>query len=155
MTMTPLIRRMVQADLPGVLAVASSAFVGYAHAEAQRDFSEMFTAAASRPFFHIAEIDGAVVGIAGYGESRLTYRVYELFWVGVLKEHRGKGVGKMLVSQCLSDLAAVADQVILVTCKREYFKKQGFTVVGPLPTTEGPTDILMNKDMRLAKTASR
>ncbi len=108
----------------------------------------MFGAAAWRPFFYIAESGGNVVGVSGYGASWLAYGVYELFWVGVRKEHQGKGVGKKLVSRCLSDLATIADQVILVTEKPEFFIKNGnFTKMGPLPTKKGPKDVLMCKDM--------
>jgi hypothetical protein len=85
---------MVQADLPGVLAVASNAFDRDHAQRGQREFNEMFAAAALRPFFYIAEIDGTVVGLAGYGESRLAYGVYELYWVGVQRNIATKASAK-------------------------------------------------------------
>jgi ribosomal protein S18 acetylase RimI-like enzyme len=142
---------MTQVDLPGVLAVASS---GFGRADAQRaqpDFNDMFSPAGWRPFFYVAENHGnrRIVGLAGYAVSWLNYGVYELFWVGVLEEFRGMGAGKALVSQCLSDLAAIADQVILATDIPDFYAKNWkFAIMGSLPTTLGSKDVLMVKDMR-------
>jgi N-acetylglutamate synthase-like GNAT family acetyltransferase len=146
-----MIRAMAQTDLPAVLAVAANAFDRDHAQRAQPEFNEMFGAAALRPFFYIAETGGKIVGVSGYGTSWLAYGVYELFWelfwVGVLKENRGRHLGKALVERCLSDLVTVADQVILVTSECEFFKKCGFTVLGPLPTKKGSKDVLMFKQM--------
>ncbi len=141
------IRPMVQSDLPGVLAVVSDAFDRDHAQRGHPEFNEMFGATAWRPFFYVAETRGNVVGVSGYRASWLAYGVYELFWVGVLKGHEGKGVGKKLVSRCLSDLATVAAQVILVTEKPEFFKKNGFKCMGRLPTKNGSKDVLMFKSM--------
>ena len=142
-----MIRAMAQADLPAVLAIASNAFDRDHAQRAQPEFNEMFSSAALRPFFYVAEVGGKTVGVAGYGASWLAYGVYELFWVGVLKENRKQQLGRKLVERCLADMATVADQVILVTSECEFFKKCGFTVLGPLPTEKGPKDVLMFKDV--------
>lgn len=138
------IRPMTQEDLPAVLAVVVSGW-GKAHAQAaQPDFSEMFGAAAWKPFFNVAEVDGRVVGMAGYGVSWLNYGVYDLFWIGVHTSQRGKGIGKMLVEACLFEMKTLADQVILATDIPEFYEKNfGFTVMGGMSTTQGPEDVLM------------
>jgi ribosomal protein S18 acetylase RimI-like enzyme len=142
---------MTQADLPSVLAVASSGF-GRADAQmAQPDFNDMFSPASWRPFFYVATNrgDGRIIGVAGYAVSWLSYGVYELFWVGVLKEFQGMGTGKALVSQCLADLATIADQVILATDIPEFYAKNWkFATVRSLPTSLGSKDVIMIKDMR-------
>jgi hypothetical protein len=64
-----MIRAMAQADLPAVLAIASNAFDRDHAQRAQPEFNEMFSSAALRPFFYVAEVGGKVVGVAGYGEA--------------------------------------------------------------------------------------
>jgi predicted N-acetyltransferase YhbS len=140
-----IIRAMVPVDLPNVLSVASNAFDRDHAQRAQPEFNEMFGGSPLRPFFYVAEFDCKVVGLAGYGPSWLAYGVYELFWVAVREENRKQRVGKALVERCLSDLAPFADQVILVTSKREFFEKCGFAVLGPLPTDKGREDVLMKR----------
>lgn len=142
------IRAMAPIDLPAVLAVASDAFDRDHAQRAQSEFNEMFGGAALRPFFYVAEAQGRVIGIAGYGASWLAYGVYELFWIAVRRENRKQELGKKLVERCLADLATVADQVILVTSACDFFKKCGFTVLGSLPTEKGPKDVLMVRDLR-------
>jgi|BarGraIncu00222A_1022003.scaffolds.fasta_scaffold101652_1 GNAT superfamily N-acetyltransferase len=145
---------MAQGDLPGVLAVASSGFSRADAQMAQPDFNQMFSPAAWRPFFYVAVSQGdeRIIGVTGYAVSWLNYSVYDLFWVGVLKEFQKKGIGKALVEQCLSDLATIADQVILATDIPKFYEKNWkFAIMGSLPTIQGPNDVLMVKDMRPAR----
>ena len=121
------IRAMVPSDIPGVLALVSDVFGPDYAQRAQPEFNETFGSALQRPFYYVAEIEGKIAGLSGYGASWLNYGIYEIFWVGVLNANRGRGVGKTLIKRCLCDLATVADHVILVTDKCEFFKKCGFT----------------------------
>jgi hypothetical protein len=55
---------------------------------------------------------------------------------------------EMFGSAALRPFFYVAEsRTILVTSEYEFFKKCGFTVLGPLPTEKGPKDVLMFKDV--------
>ena len=44
----------------------------------------------------IAEDDGEVAGYICYGETPCTVGTWDIYWIAVSREKRGKGIGKML-----------------------------------------------------------
>ncbi len=142
------IRAMRPDDLPDVLAIAASGWGKLYGQLAQPDFSDMFSPAAWRPFFYVAEVSDHVVGMVGFATSYLNYGVYSLCWLGVHKAFRGRGYGKALFEAALSALRPIADQAMLTTDIPAFYEKHwGFRVVCPFPTTQGPEDVLMTKKL--------
>lgn len=138
-----MIRPMQQSDIPACLAVAAEGWSKQTAQMAQPDFSDAFSNAAWRPFFFVAEIDGEVVGTACYVVSWLCYGVYNLAWVAVKKDFRGRGLGIALVDRCLDDLRPIADAVMLATNIPNFYRRWGFRPSDNLHTTENLGEHIM------------
>lgn len=138
-----MIRPMQQSDIPACLAVAAEGWDKKTAQMAQPDFSDAFSSAAWRPIFYVAEIDGKVIGTACYVVSWLCYGVYNLAWVAVKRDFRGRGIGAALVQRCLDDLHPIADVVMLATNVPEFYRPFGFRHSDNLHTTENLGEHIM------------
>lgn len=138
-----IIRPMRPDDIPGGLAVAAEGWNKYTAQVAQPDFSDAFSNAAWKPFFYVAQVEGAIVGTACHVVSWLCYGVHNLAWVAVRKAHRGHGIGVALVDRCLDDLRPVADAVMLATNVPDFYRRWGFRRSDGLKTTENLGEHIM------------
>lgn len=138
-----LIRAMQQSDIPACLAVAAEGWDRRTAQSAQPDFSDAFSNAAWKPVFYVAELNGEVIGTACHVVSWLCYGVYNLAWVAVKKDYRGRGIGKALVQRCLDDLAPYADVLMLATNVPDFYKPFGFRHSDSLKTTENLGEYIM------------
>jgi predicted N-acetyltransferase YhbS len=138
-----IIRVMQQSDIPAALGVVADAWGKKTAQMAQPDFSDAFASSAWKPIFYVAEIDGFVVGTACYVVSWLCYGVYNLAWVAVQKEFRGRGIGRSLVERCLADLSPIADEIMLATNVPDFYRPMGFVRFGGLKTTENLGEHIM------------
>lgn len=145
------IRPMVAADIPSVLAITAECWNRFTAQLAQPDFESMFSGAVWKPFFYVAVSDGAVIGMAGYGVSWLSYGIYNMFWHGVTPSARNRGVGMSLVQRRLDDLAPIADVVMIATKIPDYYSKHfGFRTVALVQTAENYGDNIMLLDRKTA-----
>lgn len=59
---------------------------------------------ASGYFFDLAERGGRVAGYSCYGPIACTQASYDLFWIGVHQEQRGRGLGRLLLGRAEKDI---------------------------------------------------
>lgn len=137
------IRPMQQSDIPACLAVTAEGWDRRTAQAAQPDFSEAFSSSAWRPIFYVAEVEGVVVGTACHVVSWLCYGVYNLAWVAVRKDFRGRGFGKALVQRCLDDLSPFADAIMLATNVPDFYRPFGFRRSDGIKTTENLGEHIM------------
>lgn len=101
-------------------------------AVSRKEFEAMFTEGVLKPSYIVAEQEKRIVGVAGYVQSWMDYRVYQMFWVNVLPELRGQGIGTSLIERVIQDVKSQegADRkasTILITATRpDYFERFGF-----------------------------
>lgn len=137
-------RPMTQSDVPDCMRLAAKVWDRLTGQVSQPEFMEMFTASAWRPFFYVAEDRGRLVGMAGWNTSWLTYGIYNLFWVAVIRDRRKEGIGKALVDRCLGDLEPLADAIMLMTGIPGFYEKNwGFKTLCNIKNAENYSDVLM------------
>jgi len=97
------------------------------------EIAEMFGSSRWRPHYFVAEIDGKIVGYAGFKTAWILWNVKELVWVNVLPEYQGFGVGSALTEHRLKKLREDETALaLLMTKRRSFFKKFGFVEAADL-----------------------
>lgn len=116
------IRRTEESDIPALTHIVSRNYgIGYAE-QFNREIAMSFSSYFFRPWFYTATDQFRAVGCAGYGPALIDFSA-ALFWVNVHPDHQRRGIGKMLVQQCIDDLKAHARIVILNTDIPEFYEK--------------------------------
>lgn len=101
---------------------------------AAREILATFTNTVIPPNYLVAEEKGTMLGFCGYIQSWMDYGVYQIYWVNVLPEEQGKGIGTALVNAAVKKIKAIRGNnkatMILLTAKGKnvvfYKKKFGF-----------------------------
>lgn len=96
---------------------------------------------ASGYFFILAEEDGEPVAFACYGMAPCTIDSYDLYWIAVHEQQKGKGYGKELMRLVEKDVAARKGKKIWIETSgrplyaptREFYLRQGCDLVAELP----------------------
>ncbi len=110
---------------------------GYKYeSNATREIKEMFGAGVSRPVYYVAEEKSQILGFAGYTQSWMDYHIYEIFWVNVMPERQGQGIGRSLITKIIKEIKNKKNaHLILLTANGNkklpnYYKKYfGFKTV--------------------------
>ena len=120
---------IARANWPGDKSVAANI-----HAEL-RDPSINYCVALAR---------GRVVGFAGWRKSGIDYHVAELTWCNVLKEFRGRGIGRLLTDFRIADIRAAGLTTVLCgTTSPNIYRSYGFKSLGKFELAHGRTDLMV------------
>jgi len=94
------------------------------------EFDEMFKSGSKwPPHYYVAEVDGQVVGCGGLKSAWLMTNTYELIWVNVHKDFKGRGIGKALTERRLKHIRDLDGRLVLLMTKSPFFFKPfGFYV---------------------------
>jgi len=89
----------------------------------------------------IAAEDGAVRGFACYGQESLTKHTWDLFWICLHADARGRGFGRMLIGEAVHQAAAAGGKVMVIytSSSAAYAPaRKLYTAAGFTPTSEVP-----------------
>lgn len=151
------IRAMKSEDRAAVIALLQNSepwsWLGYQAGEWDKYFAPIPQGRDS----YVAELDGAVAGIAVLRQKFLLGDYLEL--LGVAEWTRGKGLGGQLLKHIESVVFARANNVFACVSDfniqgRAFYKKHGYQEIGPLPNllVPGSAEILLRKTMGPART---
>lgn len=121
-----LIRRLKKDDVPDCLYIVQC---NWGHASARLcdcELSQSFGSGIWQPVYYVAEEDGYLVGLAGYGVSWLNYGVYDISRLDVDSSYRKQGIGRALMNRCIDDIRNVGSLIMLSTTIPEYYQRFGF-----------------------------
>jgi GNAT superfamily N-acetyltransferase len=110
--------------------------------------------------FLFAEDGGRPVGFACFGPIPLTQESYDLYWIVVAGDHRGKGLGTELLEQAEEAIAAFGGTRVYIETSarpqyaptRQFYLARGYVLVAQLQDFYAPGD---GKDMYLKVLARR
>ena len=96
----------------------------------------------------IAEDEGEVAGDVGYGEKPCTVGTWDIYWIAVSGEKRGKGIGKMLsdtaetaIKEAKGRLAFIeTSSTPLYENTRRFYLGRGYEQVARIPDFYMPGD---------------
>ncbi len=90
----------------------------------EKELRSMFSTAAVRPVYWVAEKEAGIAGFAGYTQSWMDYGVYQIFWVNVHPQFQGQGIGKTLVKKLIEEIKLTATRPNAVYYSQHFgFKK--------------------------------
>ncbi len=106
--------------------------------------------------FIMADIDGNSVAFACYGKTPCTAHSFDLYWIAVHENLKGKGIGRLLLSLVEKEIAELGGKNIWVETSsrplyeptRMFYIKTGYKLVSELPDFYGEND---NKNIFLKK----
>jgi GNAT superfamily N-acetyltransferase len=105
-------------------------------------------AAASGYHFLFAELAGRVIGYACYGPIPCTVSSYNLYWIAVLPEFQGKGLGKTLMREAERRVGEMGGTRIYIDTSykaqyedtRAFYESLGYSLGCLLPGFYAPGD---------------
>jgi ribosomal protein S18 acetylase RimI-like enzyme len=73
--------------------------------------------------FNFLEIEGKTVSYCCYGEIPVTIKNFDLYWIAVDNNYRGKGIGHLLMEKTEADIRALGGRGIYIeTSNKEMYK---------------------------------
>lgn len=89
-----------------------------------------------QPVYFVAVIDKTIIGVLGICDSFMDTRVYEIFWVNVLPDWQGTGVGSKLVKRALQHAMEREAGGVMLTVRggtADFYKRLGFATILSIP----------------------
>ena len=92
-------------------------------------------------FFLTAEADGSLAGFACYGPTPLTSGTYDLYWVAVATEYKGRGIGRHMMEQVEREVRQRGGRLLVVDTSgtaaygrtREFYEQLGYQRAATIP----------------------
>jgi len=103
---------------------------------------------ASGYHFIFAEEPGRVLGYTCYGPIACTKWSFDLFWIAVLQELRGKGIGRMLLAETEKAVRTMEGKRIYIETSsrhdyrltQDFYRTCGYAIESVLKEFYGPAD---------------
>ncbi len=98
--------------------------------------------------FLFAEQDGRTVGYTSFGPIACTRESFDLYWICVAGDYRGRGLGTQLLDQSEESIAALGGTRVYIETSnrplyaptRAFYLARGYTQVALLPDFYAPGD---------------
>ncbi|MCL2149338.1 MAG: GNAT family N-acetyltransferase [Dehalococcoidia bacterium] len=82
----------------------------------------------------VAEEDGAVLGYICFGTIPLTAAAWDIYWLAVQREQRGRGVGRTLLAEAEGQMKRAGGYLVLIETSskpnylptRRFYRKNGY-----------------------------
>ncbi len=121
------LRLLQKKDIEACAAIVGQNYSKNWEITSTAELKSMFSNAAIRPIYWVAEDKKRIIGFAGYTQSWMDYNIYQIFWVNVLPWFQKKGIGKKLVSKIISEIKknkkAYLVQLTATASNSKYYSK--------------------------------
>lgn len=107
----------------------------------------------------VAEADLAVIGYICYGPTPLTEGTWDIYWMAVTEEKRGRGIGEALLAHAEERIGETQGRLIVIETSsqaayektRHFYSSHGYEVIARLPDFYAPGDdkLIFQKQLKL------
>ena len=99
-------------------------------------------------FIDIGELEGRVAGYLCYGPTPLTLGTWDYYWIATAPEHRGKGIGTILIKLAEEVIRKAEGRMVLIetsstspyTAARNLYASLGYEIISIIPDFYSPGD---------------
>ncbi len=129
------IRLLKREDIPKARGIVWMNYNTDYSQRAGRELLDMFGEGAIRPTYLVAEENHKVLGFAGFIQAWMDYDIYEIFWVNVVPDQQGRGIGKALVKRVIREIKKNANARMIILTAHEasrlprYYWRFGFSAL--------------------------
>jgi GNAT superfamily N-acetyltransferase len=114
-----IIRDLKLTDLDVVRSIVKQNWNENVSYKATSEIREMFNPyAKSKPHYLVAEVEGEVVGYAGFRDAWLMSHAYELIWINIRRDHQLQGIGSALTKARIDRIKQMGGQIILLMTQK-------------------------------------
>ena len=98
------IRLLKKADIRQASAIVGKNYSKKWQKTSAAELASMFSNAAVRPVYYVAEEGNTIIGLIGFTQSWMDYNIYQIFWVNVDPARQKQGIGKILVARAIKEI---------------------------------------------------
>jgi N-acetylglutamate synthase-like GNAT family acetyltransferase len=129
------IRKANPEDIPMIIKIAKSNNPSYPKNLVKKEINEMFSQALLKPTYLVAEKNGNIIGCGGFIRSWEDNSIFNIFWINVLADFQGNGVGTKLIKKIVETINGdkgkpKVKMITLSTNKPVVYKRLGFKKLG-------------------------
>ncbi|MEK6917322.1 MAG: GNAT family N-acetyltransferase [Nanoarchaeota archaeon] len=126
-----IIRKIKRTEIDEVSKIVGKNYKKIYEKLCKKELGSMFIDKVLPPEYLIAEEKGKIVGFAGYSQSWIDYKIYEIFWVNVNPAFQNNGIGTIIVKKVIDKIKSKKGKtkscsMILLTTKNPNFYKKRF-----------------------------
>ena len=96
----------------------------------------------------VAPVDGFIAGYICYGPVPLTEGTFDVYWMAVAPQLKGRGIGRAMLTLVESEIMGKAGRMVLIETSsksnyektRGFYRLQGYLVVCQIPDFYAPGD---------------
>lgn len=144
----------VEADRKDILALAmDGGFFTVPEVASIAELLDIYLQRATQEDYHFLSYrDGErVLGFGCYGPASLSEGVFDLYWIAVHQEHRGRGIGQSLLKRVEQEVRKRKGRMLLIETSsseryfptRRFYSKLGYKVAASIPDYYAPGDGLV------------
>jgi ribosomal protein S18 acetylase RimI-like enzyme len=142
---------MVAGDKPALMQILRNTpeFKSFEVVVAEEVIDAYLTDAAGTGYFTlIAEDNSQVAGYICYGETPCTIGTWDIYWVAVAREKRGRGIGRLLTDAAEAAIKKNQGRLAIIETSstelyentREFYQRRGYEIVARIPDFYTPGD---------------
>lgn len=96
------IRLLTEKDIVRAATIVGKNYSKKWEKTSSAEIKSMFSTSVINPVYYVAVENEEIVGFLGYIQSWMDYNIYQIFWVNVLPNRQGQGIGRMLVQHAIN-----------------------------------------------------
>lgn len=138
------IRRMLKADKAALLAILQNTVeFDAAEVAVAEEVIDSYLSTPAIPDYYVlvAETDGKITGYICYGPTPMTDNTWDIYWLAVAPEKRGKGIGGRLVKLAEAFIAKAKGRMVILETSGtaayqntvRFYHKQGYETIARIP----------------------